>query len=237
MNNPIKLSIDGKEVEAQEEDTILSVARAHDIFIPTLCFLKGLSGVGACRLCLVEVKGVPRLLPACVTVVSPGMEITTDSSKLKEYRKMILELLFAERNHICAFCIASGHCELQDLAQKVGITHIRYPYRFPVYQVDATHQRFLYDPNRCILCTRCLRACDEIEGARTWNVKGRGIHSMMITDLQQPWGESDTCTSCSKCVQVCPTGALVEKGRATGEMVRHPERVCLLSKTRRKASA
>jgi bidirectional [NiFe] hydrogenase diaphorase subunit len=237
MSSQVTLKIDGADYIAQEGDSILFVARSNDIFIPTLCFLKGLSGVGACRLCLVEVKGVPRLLPACVTKVSAGMEVTTDSPKLKEYRKMILELLFAERNHICAFCIASGHCELQDLAQRVGITHIRYPYRFPRYEVDATHQRFIYDPNRCILCTRCMRACEEIEGARTWNVKGRGIGSMMITDLQQPWGQSETCTTCGKCVEVCPTGALVQKGRATAEMVRHPERICLLAKNRGKASA
>lgn len=218
MKKSVSLTMDGIEFTAEEGATILSVARDHDLFIPTLCALKGLSRVGACRLCLVEVKGVPRLLAACTARVAEGMVVTTDSPKLLSYRRMILELLFAERNHICAFCVSSGHCELQSLAQRLGVTSVRYPYRFPKLEVDATHERFVYDPNRCILCTRCLRACEELEGARTWNVRGRGIQSLMITDLNTAWGESSTCTTCGKCIQACPTGALAVKGRATGEM-------------------
>jgi bidirectional [NiFe] hydrogenase diaphorase subunit len=232
MQAEMTVTMDGRSLTAVEGETILDVARAHDVFIPTLCFMKGLSGVGACRLCLVEVERVPRLLPACVTKVSEGMVITTDSERLRSYRQMILELLFAERNHICAFCVASGHCELQDLAQKLGITHVRYPYRFPRMAVDASHARFVHDPNRCILCTRCMRVCSEVEGAQVWNVKGRGTGSRMITDLDQAWGTSDRCTSCGKCVQVCPTGALAEKGQATGEMVKDPARICLLARQR-----
>jgi bidirectional [NiFe] hydrogenase diaphorase subunit len=168
---------------------------------------------------MVEVRGVPRLLPACATVVAEGMDVTVDSPKVAKYRKMILELLFAERNHVCAACVSNGHCELQSLAQRLGVHHTRYPYRYPKFKYDASHPKFNYDANRCILCTRCMRACEEVEGARTWNVMGRGINSVMITDLHQPWGESPSCTSCSKCVHVCPTGALSEKGRAVGEMV------------------
>ena len=108
---------------------------------------------------------------------------------------------------------------MQALAQKLGVDHTRYPYRFPKYAFDASHAKFNYDANRCILCTRCMRACEEVEGARTWNVMGRGINSVMVTDLHQAWGRSPTCTSCSKCVHVCPTGALSEKGSAVGEMV------------------
>jgi bidirectional [NiFe] hydrogenase diaphorase subunit len=207
------------EFKTGEGMTILELARANKIFIPTLCNFKGLSNVGACRLCMVEIRGVPRLLPACATQVAEGMDVTVDSPRLAKYRKMILELLFAERNHVCAACVSNGHCELQALAQQLGVDHTRYPYRYPKYAFDASHARFNYDANRCILCTRCMRACEEVEGARTWNVMGRGINSVMVTDLHQAWGRSPTCTSCSKCVHVCPTGALSEKGSAVGEMV------------------
>jgi bidirectional [NiFe] hydrogenase diaphorase subunit len=214
------LKVDERDVGAHEQQTILEVAAENGIVIPTLCHLDGLSDVGACRLCLVEVKGARRLLPACVTRVEEGMEVTTNSETLLEYRKMILELFFSERNHICSVCVSNGNCELQSLAQSLKVDHIRVPYRHPRLPVDASHQRFVADHNRCILCTRCVRVCDEIEGAHTWDLMGRGVQAMVITDLHQPWGESESCTNCGKCVQVCPTGALVEKGRSVAEMTK-----------------
>ena len=224
MNRPaanIKtLKIDDRDVTARPEETILEVARQNNIFIPRLCELKGLTTVGACRLCLVEVKGSNKLLPACVTHVEEGMEVTTSSPRLDVYRKAILELLFTERNHVCSVCVSNGHCELQTLAQKLDITHVHYPYRYPVAAVDASHDRFIVDHNRCILCTRCVRVCEEVEGAHTWDVMGRGIESLVITDLNQPWGSSESCTGCGKCVHVCPTGALSEKGRSVAEMLK-----------------
>lgn len=212
------LKIDGEDFSARQEETILDVARQNEIFIPTLCDLKGLAHVGACRLCLVEVKGSNKLLPACVTRVEEGMEVTTNSERVQGYRRQILELLFTERNHICSVCVSNGHCEMQSLAQKLGITHVRFPYRYPQLEVDATHERFSVDHNRCILCTRCVRVCDGIEGAHTWDVMGRGIEAKVITDLNEPWGQSPTCTACGKCVHVCPTGALFEKGKSVAEM-------------------
>ncbi len=212
------LVINGQDVSASEDQTILEVAQENDIFIPALCQVEGLSGVAACRLCLVEIKGSPRLFPACVTRIAEGMEITTDSERLQNYRRMILELLFAERNHICSVCVTNGHCDLQALAQKLGMTHVRFPYRHVALPVDASHSRFVIDHNRCILCTRCVRVCDEIEGAHTWDLLGRGIDSRVIIDLDQPWGSSDSCTSCGKCVHICPTGALSEKGKSVAEM-------------------
>jgi bidirectional [NiFe] hydrogenase diaphorase subunit len=212
------LTIDEQHVSAEEGSTVLETATEAGIKIPTLCRLEGLSDVGACRLCLVEVKGSNKLLPSCVTRVEEGMEVTTTSERLQNYRRMIVELLFSERNHICSVCVSNGHCELQAMAQKLEITHIHFPYRYPKEQIDGSHDRFVVDHNRCILCTRCVRVCDEIEGAYTWGVMGRGIGSHVITDLNQPWGSSDTCTSCGKCVHVCPTGALFEKGRSVAEM-------------------
>ncbi|NPU99609.1 MAG: bidirectional hydrogenase complex protein HoxU [Candidatus Omnitrophica bacterium] len=214
------LKIDGRDVSAREDETILQVARDNNIFIPSLCYLEGLSAVGACRLCMVELRGSSKLLPACMTHVEEGMDVITQSERLAKYRRMILELIFSERNHICSICVSNGHCELQSLAQKLGLTHIQVPYRFPRFQVDATHDRFVIDHNRCILCTRCVRVCDEIEGAHTWDIMGRGIEACVISDLNQPWGESETCTSCGKCVHVCPTGALFEKGKSSSEMAK-----------------
>jgi len=217
------LKIDGRDIGAREDETILQVARQNNILIPTLCELEGLSSVGACRLCLVEVVGARRLLPACVTRVEEGMEVTTNSERLVKYRRMVLELLFSERNHICSVCVSNGHCDLQSLAQRLGMTHVHFPYRYPRMFVDASHNRFVIDHNRCILCTRCVRVCDEIEGAHTWDVMGRGVASRVITDLDQPWGSSETCTTCGKCVHVCPTGALSEKGRSVSEMSKRRE--------------
>jgi len=221
MRAPVRiktLTIDGKEVSAREGETILQVARENGIDIPTLCYLEGLEPIGACRLCLMEVKGINRLVPACVTQVEEGMEVVTNSERLIKYRQMILELLFSERNHTCSVCVVNGHCELQRLAQRLGVTHIRFPYRYPNLPIDASHERFVIDHNRCVLCTRCVRVCDEIEGAHVWDVMGRGINSRIIADLNQPWGTSEVCTSCGKCVHVCPTGALSEKGKAVAEM-------------------
>lgn len=218
---PIKtLQIDGRDFSARQDETILDVARQNNIFIPTLCDLKGLTTVGACRLCLVEIKGTNRLLPSCVTRVEEGMEVTTNSERLRGYRRAIVELLFTERNHVCSVCVSNGHCELQSLAQKLEITHVHFPYRYPIEDVDASHERFVVDHNRCILCTRCVRVCQDIEGAHTWDVMGRGIEAKVITDLKQSWGSSESCTSCGKCVHVCPTGALFEKGRSVAEMLK-----------------
>ncbi len=214
------LTIDDKLVSAREDETILDAARQNGIEIPTLCNLDGLTPVGACRMCVVEVKGSHRLLAACVNTVAEGMEVVTDSERLKSYRRTIIELLFSERNHVCAVCVSNGHCELQNLAHDLGVTHLTVPYRHPKLPVDASHERFVNDHNRCILCQRCVRVCGEVEGAHTWDINGRGIGARVITDLNQPWGSSETCTGCGKCVQVCPTGALTEKGKSVREMVK-----------------
>ena len=220
MARVVTLQIDGQAVSARDDQSILDVARENKVAIPKLCYVTGLSAYGGCRLCLVEVEGSNKLLPACVTTVNEGMQVRTATDRLQSYRRMILELLFAERNHVCSVCVSNGHCELQYLAQSLGVDHIRYPYIYPTLPVDASHSRFVVDQNRCILCTRCVRICDEIEGAHTWDVTGRGADCMVITDLAQPWGESQSCTSCGKCVQVCPTGALSEKGHSVAEMTK-----------------
>ena len=228
------LTIDGKQISAEEGATILQAANEAGINLPTLCHLEGVYDVGACRMCLVELAGVPKLLPACTTKVAEGMDIKTDSDRLRKYRRMILELLFAERNHVCAVCVCNGHCELQTLAYSLGMDHVRYEYVFPRWSMDITHRLFGMDHNRCVLCGRCVRVCWHIEGAGTKNVAGRGGKAKIITDLNQPWGDSETCTSCGKCVMSCPTGALFYKGSTASEMERDRNKLEFIVNAREK---
>ena len=228
----LTLQIDGKDVSCRSGQTILAVAREHGSEIPTLCQLDGLSVWGGCRLCVVEVAGSNKLLAACSTACAEGMQVTTNTPRLQAYRKLILEMLFSERNHVCAVCVLNGHCELQMMAQKLGLTHIHLPYRYPQMSVDSSHDQFRMDHNRCILCTRCVRVCDEIEGAHTKDVKGRGIKSFIINDLEQPWEEAESCTTCGKCVHVCPTGALTDKGTAVAEMLKRRQFLPYLTQMR-----
>jgi bidirectional [NiFe] hydrogenase diaphorase subunit len=213
------LKIDGVDIAIAEGATILQAAQEVGIPIPTLCHLEGVDDIGACRLCLVEVAGTTKLLPACVTQVAEGMEIQTNTPKLQEYRRMTVELLFSEGNHVCAICVANGNCELQNAAIQVGMDHSRFTYRFPDRPVDVSHPLFGIDHNRCILCTRCVRVCDEIEGAHVWDLAQRGAQCYIVSGMNQPWGEVTACTSCGKCVEACPTGAIFRKGTTTAEKV------------------
>ncbi len=230
----VTITLDGQEVEAYEDETVLQVARRHDIDIPALCFLEGLSIWGGCRVCVVEVAEDHRLRPACAEPVKPDMEVHIDTARLRAYRKSILELLFAEGNHVCAVCVANGHCELQDMAVMAGMDHVRYDQQAPNRAIDATHPKYALDHNRCILCTRCVRVCDEIEGAHVWDVAERGNRAEIVAELDKPWGESTSCTWCGKCVAVCPTGALFYQGKAVGEMEHSADVISRLAAARQR---
>ncbi|CAN5142049.1 bidirectional hydrogenase complex protein HoxU [soil metagenome] len=229
----VTLTIDDKPVSAMAGETILTAAKESGISIPTLCHMDGVSDAAACRLCLVHVEGLGRLQAACVTAVVEGMVVRTQTDTIREYRRMILELLFAEGNHVCAVCVASGHCELQTAAAEHGMDHVRYEYQNPKRTVDVSHHQYALDHNRCIMCTRCVRTCDEIEGAHTWDVAGRGTLSHIVADMGQPWSEAVTCTSCGKCVQSCPTGALYRQGSTVAEMTKDREKLSQLVTARK----
>ena len=145
------LTIDDQLVSARSDQTLLETAKDAGIHIPTLCSMAGISSIGACRMCLVEVEGRAQLLPACVTRAEEGMVVQTHTERLQRYRRLIVELLLAEGNHVCSICVANGDCELQDLAVEMGVDHIELPYQFPHRPIDISHQRFGLDHNRCVL--------------------------------------------------------------------------------------
>ncbi len=209
---PIKLKIDGKEANVAPGTTILAAAKSVGVTIQTLCELEGLEPYGGCRLCLVEVVGSPKLSAACVTPVGNNMEIITNSEKLKNYRKLVIQMLLAERTHICSSCVANNHCELQAMANQLGVDHVDFERNFTREPVDSTHNFLVIDRNRCILCTRCIRVCDQIEGVHTLDLKLRGKDAQVVMDDDQLWGQAASCTSCRKCAKVCPVGAIYIEG-------------------------
>jgi len=229
----VTLTIDGVETTVEEGTTVMAAAASIGITIPGLCQYEGLSTHGACRLCMVQLNGTPKPKPACATPVAEGMDVHTTTPRIQAHRKVMLEMLFAEGQHVCAVCVASGHCELQTLGADVGVDHYAFDPPDTRLGIDQSHPYLGYDPSRCVLCTRCVRTCAEVEGAFTWGLAGRGREVHLITDLGTPWGESTTCTGCGKCITVCPTGALFPRGTSVAERI--PKRALVPNLTARRA--
>jgi formate dehydrogenase major subunit len=210
----VQITINEKQIEVPEGTTVLRAAEMAGIYIPRLCDHKELTPYGGCRLCIVEVQGVRVPMASCTLPVNNGMVINTETEALKKSRKFVLSMLFSERNHFCPFCqVSGGDCELQNAAYHEEMTHWPIQPGWNNFVVDTTHPYFVLDNNRCILCRRCVRACAEMAGNFTLSVAERGAKSMIVADIDVPLGES-TCIKCGSCVQVCPTGAIIDRTTA-----------------------
>ena len=210
----IKLTIDGNEIEVQEGTTVLEAAEAAGLYVPTLCHHPQLTPYGGCRLCMVEVEGSRTLQPSCTLPATAGMVVKTNTQKVLDARKFVLTLIFSERNHFCMYCqVSDGDCELQNRAYDEGMTHWDLQPNWQPFEVDASHPFMVLDNNRCILCRRCVRACGELVGNYTLGFEERGADSLLVADYDVPFGES-SCISCGTCVQICPTGAIIDRQSA-----------------------
>ena len=210
----ISVTIDDKRIEVPEGTTVLKAAEMVGVEIPTLCDHPNLTPYGGCRLCLVEVEGARTLQTSCTLPTSNGMVVRTNTLRVHEARKFILTLLFSERNHFCMYCqMSGGDCDLQNAAYGEDLTYWPLQPNWQPYPVDGTDEYIVLDHNRCIVCRRCVRACGELVGNFTLGMSERGSHTMLAADLDVPFGES-TCVSCGTCVQVCPTGALIDRASA-----------------------
>lgn len=214
--NKIKITINGIETLCDRDDTILKVAKKIGVKIPHLCNDKRLEPYGGCRLCIVEVKGMPRPLPACTTPAAENMEIITDNDSIRKLRANLIELLLSNHPNDCMRCERTGDCKLQNLSYEYGVDGSRFEGEKWDLPIREDNPFITYEPNKCILCGRCTRICNEVVMAGTIELTGRGFNSMPDTAFKKP-RTLENCEFCGQCVSTCPTGALTDrKGRGKG---------------------
>ena len=206
----VNIKINGVPMQAAEGSTVLEAARANGIKIPTLCYLKDVNAIGACRVCLVEIKGARALAAACVMPINEGMEIYTNTDKVRKARKFVVELILADHDRACLTCPRNGKCELQALAEELGIDDIKYEMPKKNLPLDLASPSIVRDPNKCILCKRCVAACNEVQQIGAIGIRNRGYKSDIGVPFDRPLAESK-CVNCGQCIQACPVGALYEK--------------------------
>ncbi len=206
----ISLTIDGTRVEVEAGTTILEAAQKIGIHIPTLCYHPELRLEGACRICVVEVEGMKNLPASCVYPVSEGMVVQTNSDKVRRTRKNVVELLIANHPQDCLTCGRHGECELQDLSRQLGIRKVRFEGEKRDFPLDESSYSVVRDPNKCVLCGRCVRICQEVQAVSAIGVAGRGSGSIVTTPFNRGLAEGP-CIGCGQCINVCPVGALTEK--------------------------
>ncbi|HEY8276946.1 MAG TPA: formate dehydrogenase subunit alpha, partial [Methyloceanibacter sp.] len=209
----VMLTVDGVRISVPEGTSIMRAAMDMGTQIPKLCATDMVEAFGSCRLCLVEIEGRNGTPASCTTPVAEGMVVHTQTDRLKRLRKGVMELYISEHPLDCLTCSANGDCELQDMSGAVGLREVRYGYdggRHPNPGIDASNPYFTYEPSKCIVCSRCVRACEEVQGTFALTIAGRGFDSVVSPSQEQPFLESE-CVSCGACVQACPTATLNEK--------------------------
>src|SRR6202012_5429525 len=222
----VTLTIDGFQITVPEGTSVMRAAALGGGSVPKLCATEQLDAFGSCRLCLVQIEGMKGYPASCTTLVAPGMKVTTQNQKLGELRRGVMELSISDHPLDCLTCPANGHCELQDMAGAVGLREVRYGYKGENHLdrgKDTSNPYFTFDASKCIVCSRCVRACDEQQGTLALTIQGRGFDSKVSPSQNELFIDSE-CVSCGACVQACPTAtlsekSLIEKGQAEHSIV------------------
>ena len=226
----VNVKINGRDFAVPAGSTILEAARIAGIRIPTLCYMKEINEIGACRICVVEVKGARSLVAACVFPVNEGMEIFTNTPKVIEARRMTLKLILSTHRKVCLQCVRSGNCELQTLCQEYGIEDENdFAGAMPETTLDETAAHMIRDNSKCILCRRCVAVCDKNQGCAVIGPNNRGFDSEIGCNFNRTL-DSVACISCGQCINVCPTGALTEKDdtQKVFDAINDPEKIVLV---------
>ena len=228
MSDTITLTINDKQIEAKQGQTILQICRENGIDIPTLCYLEDLFPSGACRMCVVEVEGARGLVPSCAFPATEGQVIRTHTPRARRARKTIVELLLANHPQECLTCVRSGKCELQTLSQDLGVREERYEGAHREYPIDSSSVSLIRDPEKCILCGRCVRVCEEVQGVAAIDFTSRGFQSVIMPAFNNSLGNT-ACVNCGQCILVCPTGALREQSnlKEVSDAINDPEKIVI----------